>query len=117
MAAYANNRGGYIIFGVKDTPRSIIGLKNNNFDNLNQEQFSEAINSLFAPAMDWDCGIFSIEMTSADGEIKNHKIGWIYTAEAEYKPIIAQKANDGEKIVSGAIVPEAKKLSLRKCAA
>lgn len=101
MAAYANNRGGYIIFGVKDTPRSIIGLKNNNFDNLNQEQFSEAINSLFAPAMDWDCGIFSIEMTSANGEIKNHKIGWIYTAEAEYKPIIAQKANDGEKIVSG----------------
>lgn len=101
MAAYANNRGGYIIFGVKDTPRSIIGLKNNNFDNLNQEQFSEAINSLFAPAMDWDCGIFSIKMTSADGEIKNHKIGWIYTEEAEYKPIIAQKANDGEKIVSG----------------
>ena len=53
MAAYANNRGGYIIFGVKDTPRSIIGLKNNNFDNLNQEQFSEAINSLFAPAVEY----------------------------------------------------------------
>ena len=44
MAAYSNNRGGYIIFGVKDNPRSIVGLKNNNFDNLNQEQFSEAIN-------------------------------------------------------------------------
>ena len=25
MAAYANNRGGYIIFGVKDNPRKIVG--------------------------------------------------------------------------------------------
>lgn len=57
MAAYANNRGGYIIFGVKDNPRSVIGLSNNNFDNLNQEQFTEAINSLFSPAMEWECGI------------------------------------------------------------
>ena len=95
MAAYSNNRGGYIIFGVKDNPRSIVGLKNNNFDNLNQEQFSEAINSLFAPAMDWDCGIFTIDIPTFNGEIINYKIGWIYTSEAEYKPIIAQKANDG----------------------
>jgi len=101
MAAYSNHRGGYIIFGVKDNPRTIVGLKNNNFDNLNQEQFSEAINSLFAPAMEWDCGITTIEIPSADGEVKSYKIGWIYTAEAEYKPIIAQKANDGEKINSG----------------
>ena len=103
MAAYSNNRGGYIIFGVKDNPRSVVGLKNNNFDNLNQEQFSEAINSLFAPAMDWDCGIFTIDIPSSNGEIINYKIGWIYTTEAEYKPIIAQKANDSEKINSGDI--------------
>lgn len=49
MAAYANNRGGYIIFGVKDNPRDVIGLKNSNFENLSQEQFTEAINSLFSP--------------------------------------------------------------------
>ena len=51
--------------------------------------------------MEWDCGTLTIDITSADGEIISHKIGWIYTAEAEYKPIIAQKANDSEKIVSG----------------
>lgn len=103
MAAYSNNRGGYIIFGVKDNPRSIVGLKNNNFDNLNQEQFSDAINSLFSPAMEWDCGILMVEALSANGETLTYKIGWIYTAEAEYKPIIAQKVNDGEKINSGDI--------------
>ena len=89
MAAYSNNRGGYIIFGVKDNPRTIVGLKNDNFENMSQEQFSEAINSLFAPA------------TDGTGTMQFLKIGWIYTAEAEYKPVIAQKPNDGEKINSG----------------
>lgn len=103
MAAYANNRGGYIIFGVKDNPRKIVGLKNENFENMSQEQFSEAINSLFAPAMDWDCGTFTVDIPAPDveGAMQSLKIGWIYTAEAEYKPIIAQKPNDGEKINSG----------------
>ena len=101
MAAFANNRGGYILFGVKDNPRSIIGLKNNNFDNLSQEAFSDAINALFAPAMDWDCGIFTIDIPTSDGTITTYKIGWLYTAEAEYKPIIAQKVNEGEHISSG----------------
>ena len=105
MAAYSNNRGGYIIFGVKDKPRKIIGLKNDNFENMSQEQFSEAINSLFAPAMDWSCGTFTIDLPSLDpsNSPRTLKIGWIYTEEAEYKPIIAQKANDGEKINSGDI--------------
>lgn len=103
MAAFSNNRGGHIIFGVKDNPRMIVGLKNDNFENLSQEQFSEAINSLFAPAIDWDCGtlVVAVPATDGTGTMQSLKIGWIYTAEAEYKPIIAQKPNDGEKINSG----------------
>lgn len=100
MAAYANNRGGYIIFGVKDTPRMIKGLKNDNFDKLSQEQFSEAINSLFAPAIEWECGVIEIKAASVD-EMTVYKIGWIYAAEAEWKPIIAQKVNESEKIIPG----------------
>ena len=108
MAAYANNRGGYIIFGVKDNPREVVGLKNTNFENLNQEQFTEAINSLFSPAIDWECGSFVLQIKcSADtGDetgtvLIEKKIGWIYAEESEQKPIMAQKANDGEKIASG----------------
>lgn len=107
MAAYANNRGGYIIFGVKDNPRDVIGLKNSNFENLSQEQFTEAINSLFSPAIDWECGSFvlSEHTVNTDGAVEpvliEKKIGWIYAEESEQKPIVAQKANDGEKIVSG----------------
>ena len=107
MAAFANHRGGYIIFGIKDNPRIIIGLKNNSFENMKQEQFTEALNSLFAPAIDWVCGIVYIDVPTVNesGEeiIENKKIGWIYTEQAEQKPIIAQKNNDSEKIATGDI--------------
>jgi len=105
MAAYANNRGGYIIFGVKDNPREIVGLKNSNFENFQQEVFTEALNSLFAPSLDWDCGTFSLEYkikhTNNETELTEKRVGWIYTEEAEYKPVIAQKVDSGEKIVCG----------------
>ena len=101
MVAFSNNRGGYIIFGVKDNPRTVVGLSNNNFDNINQEQFTEAINSLFAPAMEWECGIIEVDIPVPDAGCGTRKIGWIYCDEALEKPVIAQKANEGEKIVSG----------------
>lgn len=101
MAAFSNNRGGYIIFGVKDNPRTVVGLSNSNFDNLNQEQFTEAINSLFAPAVEWECGIIEVNVPISSEEYEVKKIGWIYCEEALEKPIIAQKANEGEKIASG----------------
>ncbi len=60
MASYANNSGGYIIFGIQDTPRKVIGLKNDNFENMKQEQFTEAVNALFSPAIEWEMGIVVI---------------------------------------------------------
>ncbi len=101
MAAYANHCGGYIIFGVKDKPRTIVGLKNDNFENLKQEELSEFLNTLFAPAIDWCCGTFTLNLPSLDNSVTVNtvKIGWIYTYEANSKPIIAQKSKD--KIVDG----------------
>ena len=60
MAAFANNRGGYLVFGVKDNPREVVGIKANNFENLNQEKFTGAVNSLFAPELVWECGSFIV---------------------------------------------------------
>jgi hypothetical protein len=101
MAAFANNRGGYIIFGVKENPRILTGLKNNNFDTFNQEQFSEAINTLFAPTLNWVCGIIDLPDNEGEAPLPIKRIGWIYTEEAEYKPIMALKVDSGEKISSG----------------
>ena len=102
MAAYSNNHGGYIIFGVTDNPRIVKGLSNNNFDNLNQEQFTDAINSLFSPEIVWESGVLVVDVPSPQKkENIPAKIGWIYTYESELKPIMALKANEGEKIASG----------------
>jgi hypothetical protein len=53
-----------------------------------------------------ECGAFVIEtekaITGSDSEMETRvvekKIGWIYAEESEQKPIIAQKADSGEKI-------------------
>lgn len=105
MAAYANNSGGYIIFGIMDAPRNIIGLKNDNFDNLKQEQFTDALNALFAPAIEWEMGTVTLaeKQEDANGTLVTDlkKIGWIYASESEFKPVIAQKDNNSENISAG----------------
>ena len=104
MAAFSNNRGGYIVFGISDKPRLIKGLQNNNFENFNQEQFTDAVNSLFSPEIEWECGTITIEeKNSNEDEPEIRKLGWIYTYESIQKPVIALKANDSEKISSGDI--------------
>ena len=105
MAAYANNNGGYIIFGIMDSPRLIIGLKNDNFENIKQEVFTDAINSLFAPAIEWEMGMVVLNEEIEDDKgaivLEQKKIGWIYTNESEMKPVIAQKDNSSESIIAG----------------
>lgn len=103
MAAFHNHRGGYIVFGIKDSPRKIVGLKNDNFERFPQERFTESINALFSPAIDWETGIITINQSLNDQHQQEIKIGWIYTKEGEYKPTIAQKANNNEKINNGDI--------------
>lgn len=75
MASFANNMGGYLLFGIKDTPREIVGV-NNAFEIFKQEKFTEALNALFAPEIQWDVG--SVEI---DGK----SIGYIYTWESDAK--------------------------------
>ena len=109
MAAFSNFRGGYIIFGVKDNPRQIVGLKNDKFETFNQEQFTETINSIFAPAIEWECGTLTLDPrdngTISEDVLSGKKldIGWLFTGEADSKPIVAQKANDRANIVNGDI--------------
>lgn len=91
MAAFANNQGGYILFGIKDNPREIVGV-NKTFNDFKQEKFTESLNSLFSPEIIWETGI-----VEADGAA----VGYIYTEEAFVKPVIALKSESAEKINSG----------------
>ena len=56
MAAFANNSGGYIIFGVGDKPRRLIGLKDKNltqFEDLKVEEFTKNPLDYFSPEIVW----------------------------------------------------------------
>lgn len=91
MAAFANNRGGYIVFGVKDNPREIVGVSNG-FSGFNQEKLTESINSLFSPEIIWETGTV---------DFGTFRIGYIYTEMSEVKPVMALRNESSEKISSG----------------
>lgn len=104
MAAFANNTGGYIVLELKIL-RSILGLKNNNLENLKQEKLTETINSYFAPAIDWETGTFDVDVEKLDDNgvslTERKKVGWIYAYESDIKPVIALKDHSGENITAG----------------
>lgn len=91
MAAFANNCGGYIVFGVKNAPREIVGVNAAFFD-FKQERFTEGLNTLFSPELVWESG---------EVDFGEYKIGYIYTYESDAKPVMALKNETGEKINSG----------------
>ncbi len=54
MAEQANNNGGYIIFGVKDSPRKLIELINNRFDEIDPVRITRFLNANFSPEISYE---------------------------------------------------------------
>ena len=97
FAAFANNSGGYIIFGVTDSPRKLKGLSEKSleqFGKIDEEKISGFINEHFAPYIDW-------EMNSI--KINEKAFGVLYAHKASLKPVICKKADDRQKIKNGEI--------------
>lgn len=105
LAGYSNNRGGYIIFGVTDAPRRVVGLNKDSFERIKQEELTESLNSLFSPSIEWDIGTTTVMVPVFDDEgnksIEERRVGWIFAEESENKPLIATKEVSGAKISSG----------------
>ena len=97
FAAFANNSGGYIIFGVTNSPRELKGLSKSSleqFNKIDEEKISGFINEHFAPYMDWEMGTIKI------GE----KIfGIFYVCKSLAKPVICKKGDDRQNIKNGEI--------------
>lgn len=95
FAAFANNNGGYIIFGVKDSPRELVGLKSKSqeqFKRLDSRVLSEEFLNDFAPDIEWEQDEIEI-----DGKV----FGVFVIQKSSYKPIIARR--DTDKISEGEI--------------
>ncbi len=86
MAAFANNKGGFIIFGVKNQPRGLVGLQSNNFETTDEAKITSYLNNIFAPEIIFEKFII---------EVRTKNIGVLYTHQAECKPVVCLK-NDNE---------------------
>ena len=93
IAAFANNKGGYIAFGIKDKIWEIKGIDGAKFTSYDRKKFSQKILSALNAAVEFDMETLNV------GE---KTIGVMYFAPAKIKPIIAIK-NDRDGIQAGCI--------------
>lgn len=86
FAALANNKGGYIIFGVKDKPkRELIGLNKkavDQFDKLDPETVSGHLLEIFSSNIIWEHEVYNIDGLT---------FGVFYIYESRTKPVICKK--------------------------
>lgn len=82
IAAFANNRGGLIVFGVKDQPRDLIGLQSNNFEYTDEAKITTYLNDVFSPELEYEKNVI---------EIKGKRVGIIRIYESREKPVICSK--------------------------
>jgi hypothetical protein len=93
MAAFANNRGGVLLFGVTNRPRLPKGMSNDKFYDIDPERIANEINNIFQPEIHW-----SMKDLSIDGK----NFGFLIIEEAKNKPVVA-RINKGDSIKEGAI--------------
>jgi len=90
FAAFANTKGGYLVFGVANRPRKLVGLAETSkqlFEDIDPEKLTSNLNELFAPEIIWD-----IQEYELDGKT----YGLIYVFESQDKPIICTKNSENE---------------------
>lgn len=93
IAAFANAKGGYLVFGVKNKPRELVGLKSDSFDRLDEADMTQFLNEYLEP---------EVRIERRSYRVAGTDIGIIYVYEAETKPVICAK-NSGEDLKEGEI--------------
>lgn len=85
FAAFSNNRGGYLVFGIKDAPRTRTGLSAasiEQFEKIDPEKITGYLLEIFSVDIRWEQALF---------DIGGANIGVFRIYEADLKPVIAKK--------------------------
>jgi hypothetical protein len=90
IAGFANHRGGYLFFGVKDKPDgfAVCGLKDDRFTDTDQNSFSQTIRAALEPTPRFRVATLKLDDLS---------VGVIHVEPHTSKPVIAGKT-EGELI-------------------
>lgn len=93
LVGMANNKGGQIVFGIRDRPRFPDGMTNNKFIECDPAKVNQALLEYFSQEIEW-------EMETLEFSGKN--FGILSTKEASKKPILCKK--NGDKILREAAI-------------
>lgn len=93
FAAFANNRGGYLVFGITDSPRRLKGLSEsslNQFEKIDPQRISGYLLDIFSGHVEWNQAVFTKE---------GKTFGVFSISSASVKPIIAKKDEGKDQII------------------
>jgi hypothetical protein len=93
MASFANAEGGFLVFGIRDSPREIVGVNFSKFDSIDPVRITSFLNTHFSPEIIWDMGLI---------ELNEIKVGYFYSYASVRKPVMAL-TNSGGDIAEGEI--------------
>ena len=88
-AAFANTRGGHIVFGISNSPHRLVGLSGgslHSFKSIDPEKLTQHLNDHFSPEILWEL---------LEYELQGKIYGLLYVHESQDKPVICTK--DAEK--------------------
>ena len=79
MVGMANNRGGEIVFGIKDSPHIPLEMTNNKFISTDPKTIDAKIREYFEPSLKWE---------AKEIEFEGKTFGLISVREAQEKPVL-----------------------------
>lgn len=88
FAAFANTKGGYIVFGIGRRPHQLLGLSGSSleqFELIDPEKMTAHLNEHFSPEITWDIHEY---------ELNGKLYGILYIHECQGKPIVCKKDAD-----------------------
>jgi hypothetical protein len=80
LAAFSNNNGGALFFGIENKPHKIVGI--NNFEDIDDADITNYINEIFTPFVQFERRTY---------EFKGLTIGILYSSKNKSRPIICTK--------------------------
>lgn len=94
IAAFANNKGGYLVFGIKDKPHLILGIDTKKFEAVDPTEISRYFNDTFGVEIGWE--VKTVEFVG-----KTILLFYVYPATR--KPVIAAVSGGKGHLIEGDI--------------